>query len=83
MVTYHDTVSLYRLAGLRRYLVLEYSYRKPIERAAAVTTISQFAKSELEKACGGLNRQVHVVHNPADPIFLQNQNREKTPINQP
>ncbi len=69
VVTYHDAVVLRRLSGLKRRLVLEYSYRKPIEGAGAVTTISQFAKSELEKTCGGLNRQVHVVHNPADPIF--------------
>jgi glycosyltransferase involved in cell wall biosynthesis len=69
VVTYHDAVSLHRLSGLRRHLVLEYSYRKPIECAGAVTTISQFAKSELEKACGSLNRPVHVVHNPADPVF--------------
>jgi len=69
VVTYHDAVSLHRLSGLRRHLVLEYSYRRPMECAGAVTTISQFAKSELEEACGGLNRPVHVVHNPADPVF--------------
>ena len=69
VVTYHDAVLLRRLAGLKRHLLLEYSYRKPIECAGAVTTISQFAKSELENACGGLGRPVHVVHNPADPVF--------------
>jgi glycosyltransferase involved in cell wall biosynthesis len=71
VVTYHDAVLMHRLSGLKRDLVLKYSYRKPIERAGAVTTISQFAKSELEKACGGLGRPVHVVHNPADPVFAE------------
>jgi glycosyltransferase involved in cell wall biosynthesis len=69
IITYHDAVSLHRLSGVKRHLVLEYSYRRPMECAGAVTTISQFAKSELEKACNGLNRPVHVVHNPADPVF--------------
>jgi len=80
VVTFHDTVSLHRLVGLKRHLVLEYSYRKPIERAGAVTTISQFAKSELDSACGGLDRPVHVVHNPADPVFLSVESKhEKVP----
>ncbi len=77
VVTFHDTVSLHRLVGLKRHLVLEYSYRKPIERAAAVTTISQFAKSELDRACGGLDRPVHVVHNPADPVFLPVESKQE------
>jgi glycosyltransferase involved in cell wall biosynthesis len=75
VVTYHDTVLLHRLSGLKRHLVLEYSYRKPMERAGAVTTISRFAKSELEIACGGLGRPVHVVHNPADPVFSGTESR--------
>jgi glycosyltransferase involved in cell wall biosynthesis len=76
VVTFHDTVLLHRLSGLKRRILLEYSYRKPIARAGGVTTISQFSKAELDKACGGLNRPVHVIHNPVDPIFS-----ESSPVN--
>jgi glycosyltransferase involved in cell wall biosynthesis len=76
VVTFHDTVLLHRLSGLKRRILLEYSYRKPIARAGEVTTISQFSKSELDRACGGLNRCVRVIHNPVDPIFS-----ESSPVN--
>lgn len=69
VVTFHDAVLLHRLSGLKRYLLLEYSYRRPLQRAGAVTTVSQFAKSELARACGDLARPVHVVPNPVDPAF--------------
>ena len=69
IVTFHDAVSLHRLSGLKRHLLLEYSYRKPLRRAAAITTVSDFAKAELERACGTVDRPIHVVHNPADPAF--------------
>jgi glycosyltransferase involved in cell wall biosynthesis len=70
VVTFCDAVLLHRYSGLKRHILLEYSYRKPIQRAAAITTISNFSKVELEKLCGGFNRRVHVVHVPIDPIFL-------------
>jgi glycosyltransferase involved in cell wall biosynthesis len=70
VVTFHDAVLLHRLSGLKRRLLLEYSYRRPMRRARVVTTVSEFAKSELEKMCGDLALAVHVVHNPADPAFV-------------
>ena len=69
VVTYHDAISLRRMSGLKRHLLLEYSYRKPLQRAAAVTTVSEFAKTELQNVCGDVQRPIHVVHNPADPAF--------------
>jgi glycosyltransferase involved in cell wall biosynthesis len=71
VVTYQDAVSLHRYSGLKRHILLEYFYRRPIQRAGAITTVSQFSKNELEKACGGLSRPVHLIHNPIDPIFFQ------------
>jgi glycosyltransferase involved in cell wall biosynthesis len=76
VVTYHDAVLLHRFSGLKKRILLEYSYRKPIARAGAVTVVSEFSKTELDKACGGLSRPVQVIHNPVDPIFS-----ESTPIN--
>ena len=69
VVTFHDAVSIHRFSGLKRHLLLEYSYRRPLRRAAAVTTVSEFAKSELENVCGNVERAIRVVHNPADPAF--------------
>jgi glycosyltransferase involved in cell wall biosynthesis len=71
VITYHDAVLLHRLTGLKRHILLEYSYREPIRRAAAITTISRFSLGELERECGGLPRPVSVIHNPVDPIFLR------------
>lgn len=73
VVTYQDAVLLHRLSGLKRRILLEYSYRKPIERAGAVTVVSEFSRTELEKACGSLGRPLHIVHNPIDPIFQSRQ----------
>jgi glycosyltransferase involved in cell wall biosynthesis len=71
VITYHDAVLLHRFSGLKRRILLEYSYRRPIQRAGAITTVSQFSKTELENVCGGLSRVIHVIHNPVDPIFLR------------
>jgi glycosyltransferase involved in cell wall biosynthesis len=71
VITYHDAVLLHRLSGWKRRILLEYSYRKPVQRAGAITTVSHFSKAELENVCGGFSRPVHVIHNPVDPIFFR------------
>lgn len=47
LVTIHDCVSLHRLTGIRRRLLLFFWYTLPVRRAKFVSTVSESAKKEL------------------------------------
>ena len=61
VLTIHDCGTLNRLTGLKRALLKYFWFTGPMQRAAAVTTISQASKDELRKWVGPLADKVVVV----------------------
>ena len=69
LLTIHDLVSVHRLKGWRRAILLFLWYRLPIRRAAVVSVISESTKKELLRHIRVDHRKVRVVHNPVSADF--------------
>lgn len=69
VLTIHDCTSLHRLSGVRRWAFKRLWYDWPVQRAAVVTTISQFAAEELCDCVPAACLKTRVVHNPVGADF--------------
>ena len=69
VLTVHDSVTLYRLAGWRREVFRQLWYRLPVRRAAAVTVISASSRDELLRWIGDDAQRVEVVPNSVGTEF--------------
>jgi glycosyltransferase involved in cell wall biosynthesis len=62
LLTIPDLVSVHRLKGIRRAMLLFFWYRLPVRRAAVVTVISQSTKEELFRHVQVDTQKVRVVY---------------------
>ena len=69
LLTILDLVSVHRLYGWRRAIVVIFWYWLPIKRAAMVSVISESTKRELLDHIKVDPRKVRVVHCPVSPDF--------------
>lgn len=85
LLTIHDLVSVHRLKGWKRYLLLLLWYRLPIRRSALVTVISESTKEDLLRHIKVDPQKIRVIHdcvscdfqhapkgfNATNPVILQ------------
>jgi glycosyltransferase involved in cell wall biosynthesis len=69
LLTIHDCVSLERLSGLRRRLLLFFWYWLPAKRSAMISVISQSAKTELLRYLKCAPERIRVIYNPCPGKF--------------
>ena len=69
LLTIHDLVSVHRLKGWRRAMVLFFWYWLPTKRAAVVSVISESTKKDLLRHIKVDPRKVRVVHDPVSTDF--------------
>lgn len=72
ILTVADCVSLVRNRGLKRWLLWLFWYRLPIGRVGAVTTISEFTKSQIMEQVPCNPSKVHPIHCPVSSEFKPN-----------
>jgi glycosyltransferase involved in cell wall biosynthesis len=65
LITIHDTATLRRLSGWRRYLYTLFWVRLPLARAGRITAVSDFTRFELQAAAAPFNARIEVVPNCA------------------
>lgn len=63
LITIHDTVSAHRLKGWRRWLFRLFWLELPLRRAAAITSISEFSRQEIESLVPASTGKVVIVPN--------------------
>lgn len=69
ILTIHDLVSVDRLTGIRRFLLIAFWYRLPVWRARQVTVISEWTRSELVALLPSAKAHTVVIHCPVSPNF--------------
>lgn len=69
ILTVADLVSVERLSGLRRFLLVLLWYRIPVSRVGRVTVISEWTRQELVSLVPGARDKTTVVHCPVSPGF--------------
>jgi glycosyltransferase involved in cell wall biosynthesis len=71
LITIHDTATLHRLTGWRRYLYALFWLRLPLARAGRVTVVSEFTRSEVQFAAPSFKGPIEVIPNcvtiPVEP----------------
>jgi glycosyltransferase involved in cell wall biosynthesis len=65
LITVHDTATLRRLSGWRRYLYTLFWVRLPLVRAGRVTVVSEFTRREVQTAAASFKGRIEVVPNCA------------------
>jgi glycosyltransferase involved in cell wall biosynthesis len=75
VITVHDCVNLNVLEGGRRFLFWFAWYWWPIKRAGAVTVISQFSRTELDRWVSLPVVRIEVIPPPVSGEFLELQDR--------
>lgn len=70
VITIHDLVSVHRLRGVKRWVLLLLWYWLPVRVSDHVTAISEFSLDELRYSLSRLRVSGSVVPNPLDPSFL-------------
>lgn len=71
VLTVHDLVGLLTRSGPRRWLLEIFWYRLPVWWVDAVTTVSEFTRSELIALIPRAERKVVVIENAVSPAFLE------------
>lgn len=71
VLSVHDLVGLSTSSGPRRWLLEKFWYRLPVWWVAAVTTVSEFTRSELIALIPRAERKVVVIENAVSPAFLK------------
>lgn len=69
LLTIHDLVSVHRLSGLRKKVLLLFWYWLPIKRAEQVTVISQFTKDDLLRHINVDPKKIRVVYDCVSSAF--------------
>ena len=71
VLTIHDTVSLDRMRGLKRWVFRFLWYQVPVRRCAAVVTISEAARECLARHVSLRHTKVLTIPNPAEALADQ------------
>lgn len=79
VVTIHDLVSVERLRGWRRLMLVLLWYRLPILRTNAVTVVSSWVGDRVFELVPAARTKVTVIHNPVSPVFVS---VERHPLDQ-
>jgi glycosyltransferase involved in cell wall biosynthesis len=72
VLTIHDCVFLHRNSGIKRKIMKYLFLDMPVKRAVAVSTVSEFSKSEIIRFTGCNPNKITVIPNPVnDTIYFK------------
>jgi glycosyltransferase involved in cell wall biosynthesis len=70
VLTIADCAGLYRLKGVRRFILWVFWYYLPIRKAKVVTAISGFTREELLRTVRCEPGKIRIIHCPLSPLFM-------------
>ena len=71
VLTIHDCGPLYRLKGIKHFILKLFWYTIPVSRAEYIVAVSKSTKTEILKYVKCEQDKIKVIYNPVSPLFVR------------